>query len=95
MVWLGVGGMPGPRLDVADHVQPKMLGKVGKRIVIGHDLAPAIRLHLRVPLLLGRGQALVEILKALLEVGGVGGSSSPSLPAMPLAMRRPLSGSSQ
>ena len=33
--------------------------------------SPAIRLHVRIPLLLGRTQALVEILEPLLEIRGI------------------------
>ena len=39
--------------------------------MIRNQLSSMKRLHFRVPLLLRRGQALVEILEALLKVSGV------------------------
>ena len=41
--------------------------------MVRDHLAAAIGLHLVLPGLFGGGQALVEILEALLEVSGVGG----------------------
>ena len=46
-VCCGDGGMPGLRLDVADDVEAEPLGEVRKRAVIGHDLRPLVRRHLR------------------------------------------------
>src|SRR4029077_1374531 len=64
----GCGGNSRSWLHVSDYIQPEMLRKVGERIVIGHDLAPAIGLHVRVPLLFRGSQTLVEVLEALLVV---------------------------
>ena len=72
-----------------------MFGKVGEGAVIGDDLAAVIRFHVGFPLLLRFRQPLVEILKTLLEICRIVRVASLSFPAIPLAIRRPLSGSSQ
>src|ERR1019366_4624460 len=67
----GAGWNARARLDVADHVQLEMPGEVGPRVVIGDNLAARIRPHLGIPVLLGSRQALVEVLKPLLEIARI------------------------
>ena len=69
----GEGGIPGPRLDVTDHVQAEAIGEVRPGAVVRHDLEALVGGHQRVPALLGLGQPLVEVHVAGGEVGSVSG----------------------
>ena len=62
----------GLRLDIAHDVEAEALHEVRPRAVIGHDLRALVRRHRRVPPLLRRGEARVEVGVALREVGLVG-----------------------
>src|SRR5215510_4618002 len=61
-----------PWLHIPDHVQMKMLGEIGKGVVVGHNLLALVRLHRSIPLLLGSSKTLIEVLKAFLKVGRIG-----------------------
>src|SRR5260370_13817515 len=61
----------GTRLDVANNVEAEMLGEIGPGTVIGNDFAAGIGLHLRLPLLVGLFEALLEGIVALRKIGGL------------------------
>src|SRR6185503_4065658 len=66
------GRNAGPRFDVPDDVQVKVLGEIGERVVVRDQLASLVGRHGGFPFLLGSAEPLVEILKPLLEIGHVG-----------------------
>src|SRR6266849_2452097 len=67
------GWNAGTRLHIVHYVQAEALRQVGPRAMVGDHFAPAQRLHLLVPPLLGLLEALAECLEALLEIGRIAG----------------------
>src|SRR5205823_3591026 len=60
-----------PWFDIADDLEMEIFSKIRPGAVVGNDFAAGVRLHLGHPFFIGLLNALLEIIIALCEVGGV------------------------